>query len=70
MSARVGAKATVKTLRYRAGTMVLEPSKDGEREITIAPGTDATVIGVVCGVFRAMWDRQAMPALTGAQPVS
>ena len=70
VSARVGAKATVKTLRYRAGTMVLEPSKDGEREITIAPGTDATVIGVVCGVFRAMWDRQAMPALTGAQPVS
>ena len=54
VSARIGAKATVKTLRHRGGAIVLQPAKDGEREITIMPGQDAAVIGVVCGVFRPL----------------
>lgn len=54
VSARIGARATVKTLQHHGATIVLEPAKDGEREISIAPGQDAAVIGVVCGVFRPM----------------
>lgn len=70
VSARIGAKATVKTLRHRGGAIVLEPAKDGEREISITPGMDAAVIGVVSGVFRALWDRPPAPVLTTPPPVS
>ena len=68
VSARIGAKATVKTFRQRAGAIVLEPAKAGEREITIVPGQDAAIVGVVCGVFRPFWERELAPAVP--QPVS
>lgn len=70
VSARIGAKSTVKTLTHRGGAIVLEPAKDGEREITIAPEMDAAVIGVVCGVFRSFWERDPAHAMTAPQPVS
>jgi len=54
VSARIGAKATVKTLQHRGGLIVLEPAKDGEREVTITPGQDAAILGVVCGIFRPL----------------
>lgn len=70
VSARIGAKSTVKTLTHRGRAIVLEPAKDGEREITIAPEMDAAVIGVVCGVFRSFWERDPAHAMTAPQPVS
>ena len=70
VSARIGAKATVKTLRHRGGVIVLEPAKDGEREITITPGQDAGVVGVVCGVFRSLCEREPGSLMATARPVS
>ena len=70
VSARIGATSTVKTLTHRGRAIVLEPARDGEREITIAPEMDAAVIGVVCGVFRSFWERDPAHAMTAPQPVS
>lgn len=70
VSARIGAKATVKTLTHRGGMIVLEPAKEGEREITIAPGQDAVVIGVVCGIFRPLCAQQPVSQTPNAPPVS
>lgn len=70
VSARIGARATVKTLQHRGGMIVLEPAKDGEREITIAPGQDAAVIGVVCGIFRPLCAQEPVSPVPTALPVS
>jgi repressor LexA len=56
VAARIGEEATVKIFTRRGGTVVLEPANPDEREITITPGTDFAVLGVVCGVFRPSFD--------------
>jgi repressor LexA len=70
VSARIGASATVKTLQHRGGMIVLEPAKSGEREITIAPGQDAAIVGVVCGVFRPLCAQEPVTQNPNAPPVS
>ena len=62
VAARLGEDATVKTLTHRAGTVVLEPANPKEREIVVNPGDDFAVLGVVTGVFRPFFDKQALPA--------
>ena len=52
IAARIGDEATVKTLTHQNGSVVLEPANPAEREITIKPGDDFGILGVVCGVFR------------------
>jgi repressor LexA len=52
IAARLGDLATVKTLTYRAGKMVLEPANPDERAIEVSQRDDFAVLGVVCGVFR------------------
>jgi repressor LexA len=52
VAARIGEEGTVKTLTHQNGTVVLEPANPAEREITIKPGDDFGILGVVCGVFR------------------
>ncbi|MBC7791761.1 MAG: repressor LexA [Anaerolineae bacterium] len=50
---RIGEKATVKTLRHRNGSVVLEPANPDEEEIVLIPGVDDfSFLGKVCGVFR------------------
>ena len=53
VAARLGSEATVKTLTHRGATIVLEPANPADRSISVGPGDDFSVLGVVCGVYRA-----------------
>jgi repressor LexA len=59
IAARLGEEATVKTLTYRDGQTVLVPANPAEREIAVGPQDDFAVLGVVCGIFRPFFDRDA-----------
>jgi repressor LexA len=59
IAARLGEEATVKTLTYREGATVLQPANPAEREIVVRDGDDFSVLGVVCGIFRPFFDREA-----------
>ncbi|MDF1502785.1 transcriptional repressor LexA [Roseisolibacter sp. H3M3-2] len=59
IAARLGVEATVKTLTYRDGETVLVPANPAEREIAVRPSDDFAVLGVVCGIFRPFFDRDA-----------
>jgi repressor LexA len=56
VAARLGEEATVKTYTRRNGSVVLEASNPAERDITIQPGMDFGILGVLCGVFRPGFD--------------
>jgi repressor LexA len=70
VSARLAGKVTVKTLRQRGGTTVLEPAIPGEDEITIDHGQGVTIAGVVCGVFRPFWEQALTSSIPESRPVS
>ncbi|GLC26384.1 transcriptional repressor LexA [Roseisolibacter agri] len=59
IAARLGEDATVKTLTHRDGATVLKPANPAEREIVVGPSDDFAVLGVVCGIFRPFFDRDA-----------
>ena len=59
IAARLGEEATVKTLTHRDGTIVLQPANPKEREIVVHDSDDFAVLGVVCGIFRPFFDRDA-----------
>lgn len=52
IAARLGTDATVKTFTHQDGRVVLESASAADRDITVGPEQDFTVLGVVCGVFR------------------
>jgi repressor LexA len=56
VAARLGDEATIKTIDSRDGQIVLRPEAAGEREIVVRETDDFAVLGVVCGVFRALVD--------------
>jgi repressor LexA len=56
IAARIGEEATVKTYTRRGGSVVLEAANPAERDITIQPGMDFGILGVLCGVFRPGFD--------------
>jgi repressor LexA len=58
VAAHVGDGATVKTLKRMDGEVVLEAANPAERDITIRPGDDFSIIGPVCGVFRPFQETQ------------
>ena len=58
VAARLGSDATVKTLRYRGMTVVLEPANPNERAIEVGPRDDFAVLGVVCGIFRPFFEQE------------
>ena len=58
VAARLGEDATVKTLTHRGAQIVLEPANPTEREITVGPSDDFSVLGVVQGIFRPFYDAQ------------
>jgi repressor LexA len=58
IAARIGGEATIKTLRRREGKVVLEPANPAETEIVVPKGTDFSVLGVACGVFRPFREMQ------------
>jgi repressor LexA len=59
VAARLGAEATVKTYTIENGAVVLVPANSAEKAIVPKPTDDFSVLGVVCGVFRPFFDRQA-----------
>jgi repressor LexA len=61
VAARIGDRATVKTLTHRGSTIVLEPANPAEKSIEIKPSDDFAVLGVVCGVFRPFHEKEEPP---------
>ncbi len=59
IAARLGDRATIKTLAHRGETVVLEPANPLDREIEVKPTDDFAVLGVVCGVFRPFFEKPA-----------
>jgi repressor LexA len=59
VAARIGEEATVKTFIHRSGSVVLEAANPADRDITVEPGMDFGILGVVCGVFRPGFDANA-----------
>jgi repressor LexA len=62
IAARIGDKATVKTLTHRGSAVVLQAANPAERDIEIKPSDDFAVLGVVCGVFRPFSEKEEQPA--------
>jgi repressor LexA len=62
VAARLGEDATVKTLKRRNGSVVLEPANPKEKDIVVNPNDDFAVLGVISGVFRPFFDKQSLPA--------
>jgi repressor LexA len=60
VAARLGDDATIKSYTLRDGRVVLRAANDGERDITVNPGDDFSVLGVVSGVFRPMAEQPRM----------
>jgi len=60
VAARLREDATIKTYSLRDGRVVLRAANDGERDITVNPGDDFSVLGVVSGVFRPMAEQPRM----------
>jgi repressor LexA len=61
IAARLGEDATVKTLKHRGATIVLEPANPDEREIVVGTTDDFGVLGVVAGIFRPFHDHLPEP---------
>jgi len=67
VAARLGSEATVKTLTHRGATIVLEPANPADRAISVGPGDDFSILGVVCGVFRPFCEEaDAVPEYSAA----
>jgi repressor LexA len=56
VAARLGEDATVKTYTRRGGSVVLEAANPADRDISVQPGMDFGILGVICGVFRPGFD--------------
>jgi repressor LexA len=66
VAARFGDEATVKTFQKQGDTIVLEAANPKERDITVTPGDDFAVLGVVAGIFRPFFDAETLPKETMA----
>ncbi len=62
VAARLGEDATVKTLTHDGATVVLRAANPADRDITVTPQDDFSVLGVVCAVFRPFTE---MPEAVG-----
>jgi repressor LexA len=61
VAARIGDKATVKTLAHNGSQIVLKAANPAERDIEIKATDDFAVLGVVCGVFRPFSEKEEQP---------
>ena len=62
VAARLGDAATVKRLLRDGATLILKSANASEPDFRVGPGEDFAVLGVVCGVFRALHDSGAEDA--------
>lgn len=63
IAARLGAEATIKTLRHNGADITLEPANPNDQSIQIGPSDDFKVLGVVTGVFRPFWEQEPAPTM-------
>lgn len=70
IAARLGEEATVKTLSHSGGSVLLKAANPADRDITVGPRDDFSVLGVVCGVFRPFTVLEQTPAGAGSTLVS
>ena len=71
IAARLGEEATVKTLTHRGDATVLVPANPNEREIVVGADDDFSVLGVVSGIFRPLFDGHVpMPTSETAEAVA
>jgi repressor LexA len=63
IGARLGAEATIKTLRQNGNGVTLEPANPADQSIVVGPNDDYKVLGVVTGVFRPFWEQEPAPTL-------
>jgi repressor LexA len=63
IGARLGAEATIKTLRVNGNGITLEPANPSEESIHVGPNDDFKVLGVVTGVFRPFWEQEPPPTV-------
>jgi repressor LexA len=63
IGARLGAEATIKTLRQNGGGITLEPANPSEQSISVGANDDFKVLGVVTGVFRPFWEQEPAPTM-------
>ncbi|MBV9493488.1 MAG: hypothetical protein JOZ54_04530, partial [Acidobacteria bacterium] len=63
IGARLGAEATIKTLRQNGNAITLEPANPNEQTINVGPNDDFKVLGVVTGVFRPFWEQEPAPTM-------
>jgi repressor LexA len=52
IAARIGSEATIKTMSHEGATILLKAANPADRDISVSPRDDFSVLGVVCGVFR------------------
>jgi repressor LexA len=62
VAVRVGGELMIRTLTHRAMNLVLEGTSSGMAPIELGPRDDFAILGVVCGVFRPMYDQPLQPA--------
>jgi repressor LexA len=55
--ARMGLESSLRILKQRGATVVLESGDAGEPALEPKPGDDYSLVGVVCGVFRPYCDQ-------------
>lgn len=58
VAARFGGDATVRILRHRGATTVLESALASEKHIEVSPRDDVAILGVVCGIFRPLYEQE------------
>ena len=56
VAARIRDEIVVRVLTHRGATIVLEAANSAEPEIAVGRDDSFAVLGVMCGVFRAMFD--------------
>jgi repressor LexA len=60
VAARIGDEATVKTLAHDGDRVILQAANPNENDIVVDPSKENfRVLGVVCGIFRPFFDRDA-----------
>jgi repressor LexA len=68
VAVRVGGRALIRTLTHRGMNLVLEGTGTAQ-PIELGPRDDFTILGVVCGVFRPMYD-QPIPAASSDETLA
>ena len=62
VAARLGDGAMIKRYFTEAGTVTLHAENPTEPDYLVTPADDFAVLGVVCGIFRPLFDRGAVAA--------